>query len=311
MDSRPPKDSKDAQDSQAKATSSRPQSPERPTSPDPERGSRYKMTISSIPLFATPKPKSGGMHHSQSMPEFGTEDSTSPKSPTSPLSPSRLRGSTRSTSPISPSSPSGRKFLKDNHADEIYKIYRLAALEDAIQSTLPDGFSLAEFTSCLTDDKVAPGLFYCSIANAKGDVVFRENFPEYKLNQLEDFVEAFNKQCPYVVLSAESITRRMDPNNFILSTIKLEFGNAVFVTGESNALGNWTTCLRLNFNKTQQAWRLTLPEGIDDPRYKFKTGLFAEGKTADSNKLVWEDLCGNRQLLPSQLQASRKSGLKL
>ncbi len=300
MDPRTTPESKDLQESQPKKTSSRPQSP------DPERNSRYKLSISTIPFF-TPKPKAGGMSHSQSMPEFGLDDSASPTASTSPRSPDRLRSSAKSTSPKLSSSPSSRRSHPDSQAEETNKIYQLAALEDALQTALPEGFNLTEFSSSISDNKIAPGMFYFTIANTNGDVVFKESHPIYRLNALDDFVEIFNKKCTYAKLDAETIARGMNPTNFILSPIKLNFGQAVFVTGESAALGNWTTCLRLHFNKTQQAWRLTLPAGIDDPNYKYKTGAYAE---TDINKLAWEQYEGNRQLLPLQLQNSRKLSMK-
>lgn len=305
----------EAQRKETRKTVTRPTSPDPTGSQDPERGSRYRLTLANTPFFSK---SSSGMHHSASMPNFPSEEMTSPKSPSSPLSGGRVRANSKSKSPDSPASPSGRHSLfrssncsTQNISEEAFRTYLQASIEDAIQNALSDGYYLAEFSTSFAESTVNPGhQFHCVIASSNHNVVFKKTYSAFKLNSIDNFVEKFNDDCPLAKLTPGAITRGLDQNNFILSPLNPGFGNAVFVTGESEVLGHWVKSLRLNYNKTLKAWRLTLPEGVTDPKYKYKKGPFAEGKNPDSDRLAWEDYHGNRELLPAQIQsANRKFGM--
>lgn len=291
----------------------RPASPKLSALPEPARGSRFTLTLQNLPSL-TDKKAASGMRHSASEPTFSPDDMASPKSPSSPLSAGRSSGSRGSKSPDSPSGKhsmflSTRGSSQDANP-EIYLKYLQASIEDAIQNALSDDYYLAEFSCSNTFSTVNPGhQFHCVIASKKNNnVVFNKTYSAFTLNSIDNFIESFNKDCEFAKLTAEAITYGLDQNNFILAAITLAFGQAVFVTGESKALGNWTTCYRLNFNKTLKEWRFTLPPGIDDERYKYLIGPYAEGKTTSAptdlknSNLIWERLEGNRSLPPEQVQ---------
>jgi hypothetical protein len=292
----------------------RPGSPESPSStkaqsPEPAKGSRYKLALNESSIFKRPLP------HSASMPNLDSDDSElSPKqSITRPQSP--VEQSSRMRSPESPSSPaSGRHsllsspILEPKHPHKTldaatYRFYLIASIEDAIRSSMSDEYCLAKFSYIEPQGYSDPaGRFHCVIHTIAGEEVFNEQYHILKLSSIEKFVEAFNRDCKLFAINAEQVIRGCDQNKFILSALNPGPGNAVFIVGEDEVLGDWTHSHRMNWSDAHFAWRYTPPADMTKGSYKHQLGSFAAGKNPESHTLKWEEYPGNRQLLPLQLQ---------
>ena len=276
----------------------------RPQSPEPPPASRYTLTLASPPT----------MHHSSSMPNFGSVSPTSPQSRTRPQSPldefQPSPSSNRHSLFISPvASPTLQsKHPHSTEAQKSYNLLLLESIEDAIQSCLSDDYSLLKFDFIDPSHSDPSGQFHCIIAKTNGTVVMNELYSIMKLRSIENLVDSINSHniCD---LSAAQIYRGLDPNNILLSPLSPGPGNAVFVTGECLLLGNWQSAIRLNYSEHHKAWRFTLPPAITHKDYKFKLGLFSAGKNPESNTLIWEEYNGNRQLLSVQCQ-QKSTGLR-
>ncbi len=273
------------------ASSSRPQSPE------PTPGSRYTIRLAS--------PSS--MQHSASMPNLGFSEPTSPQSPARPLSPverssSPLSGN-RHTLYVSPvASPTlSSKHPHNRHDESLYCEQLLASIEDALHTCLNDEYCLTNFSFLAPTSSEPSGQFHCIISKIDGTMVINDIYSIFKLRSIENLVECINSH-DICNLSAAQIYQGLDQKNILLSPLRTEPGNAVFVTGECPVLGHWESAIRLNYSEHHKAWRFTLPAGITHKDYKFKLGPYSAGKNPDCSILKWEDYPGNRQLLSVQLQ---------
>ncbi len=218
----------------------------------------------------------------------------------------------RPSRPTSPTSPKHRHslFRSPDHADnatpnkqEAYHFNLTAAIEDAILTMLPDELTLTQFSSFTSNSYGDPYYQFRCVIKRGDEVILDENYSLLKLISIENLAAKISSDCNKIHVDAEKLAaciyRGIDQNNVLLAPLDPGVGKAVFISGEDPALGHWEIATRLHYNKTQKAWRITLPERINKGAFKYLINDYALGKSTSTKLLGWEN-GDNRTLKPEQ-----------
>lgn len=76
----------------------------------------------------------------------------------------------------------------------------------------------------------------------------------------------------------------------LVSPYQVEFGNAVYITGENVWLGGWSFARRMTYDSERKVWFINLPWYITrmNIQFKYLFGKFELGENVGVAELVYE-----------------------
>jgi hypothetical protein len=179
-----------------------------------------------------------------------------------------------------------------------------ASIEDALLTTTNDTLEIIKI-SCEINPSMSNPWYTLSITSrTNNQPPVTTNYSYLSITSVDALAIKFIKDFPTIEITAEELTakiaRGLDQKNVLLSPLNPGMNKAVFISGEDPEFGNWEWAVRLTYNTTQKAWRLT--KGLQKGEYKCLTGDFTLGKKiAEVKELIWEQH-DNRQLTDTKYE---------